>query len=80
MNNLPAITLAERLSRLAALRTQMDAAGVRAVLLGATSSLRYFTGLVWHPSERLCGAIVHADGRLEYVCPRFELDKVAGIV
>ena len=80
MTNPPAITLAERLSRLAALRTQMDAAGVQAVLLGATSSLRYFTGLVWHPSERLCGAIVHADGRLEYVCPRFELEKVAGIV
>ncbi len=80
MTNPPAITPAERQGRLAGLRTQMDAAGVKAVLLGATSSLRYFTGLVWHPSERLCGAIVHADGRLEYVCPRFELDKVAGIV
>lgn len=80
MTNPPAITLAERRSRLAALCTQMEAAGVQAVLLGATSSLRYFTGLVWHASERLCGAIVHADGRLEYVCPRFELDKVAGIV
>jgi Xaa-Pro dipeptidase len=80
MTNPPPITLVERQARLAALRTQMDAAGVQAVLLGATSSLRYFTGLVWHPSERLCGAIVHVDGRLEYVCPRFELDKVAGIV
>ena len=80
MPNPAPITLAERQSRLAALRTQMDAAGVKTVLLGATSSLRYFTGLVWHASERLCGAIVHTDGRLEYVCPRFEHDKVAGIV
>ncbi|HRD28722.1 MAG TPA: Xaa-Pro peptidase family protein [Caulobacter sp.] len=74
------IALAERQTRLAALRTLMDAAGVQAVLLGATASLRYFTGLVWHASERLCGAIVHLDGRLEYVCPAFEREKVAGIV
>ncbi len=57
----------------------MEVAGVAAVLLGATSSLRYFTGLVWSPSERFTGALVHADGRLEYVCPRFELDKIAGL-
>lgn len=80
MSNPPAIGLTERQSRLAALRTQMEAAGVKAALLGATSSLRYFTGLVWHASERLCGAIVHADGQLEYVCPAFEREKVAGIV
>ncbi|MDO8297026.1 MAG: Xaa-Pro peptidase family protein [Caulobacter sp.] len=80
MPNPAPITLAERQSRLAALRTLMDAAGVQAVLLGATASLRYFTGLVWHASERLCGALVHADGRLEYVCPAFEREKVAGIV
>ncbi|MBI2250360.1 MAG: aminopeptidase P family protein, partial [Brevundimonas diminuta] len=80
MTNPPPIGLAERQARLAALRTQMDAAGVKAVLLGATSSLRYFTGLVWHASERLCGAIVHANGRLDYVCPAFEREKVAGIV
>lgn len=80
MPNPAPITLAERQARLAALRTQMDAAGVPAVLLGATTSLRYFTGLVWHASERLCGAIVHADGRLDYVCPAFEREKVAGII
>jgi Xaa-Pro dipeptidase len=80
MTNPPPISLAERQSRLAALRTQMDAAGVKAVLLGATASLRYFTGLVWGASERLCGAIVHAEGGLEYICPAFEREKVAGIV
>lgn len=70
---------AEREQRLERLRVLMDVSGVSAVLIGATSSLRYFTGMSWHPSERLCGAIVHAD-RLEYVAPRFELDKVAQIV
>lgn len=75
----PPIAQAQRLARLDALRRRMDEAGVATVLLGATASLRYFTGMSWHPSERFCGALVHAD-RLEYVAPRFELDKVAQII
>ena len=71
------IGLAERQQRLAALRGTMDAAGLTAVVIGPTASLRYFTGLVWHPSERFTGAIVHAKGDLEYVCPGFERAKVA---
>jgi Xaa-Pro dipeptidase len=57
----------------------MDDAGVDAVLIGATSSLRYFTGVAWHPSERFCGAIVHAD-RVDYVAPRFELEKMSQLI
>jgi Xaa-Pro dipeptidase len=75
----PPISRAERETRLAALRQVMEASGAGAVLLGATSSLRYFTGVAWHPSERFCGAIVHAD-RIEYVAPRFELEKVAQLI
>src|SRR5262249_51378633 len=75
----PAINAEERQTRLEGLRRQMDASGVAAVLLGATSSLKYFTGVSWHPSERFCGAIVHAD-RIEYVAPRFELDKVSQLI
>lgn len=78
-NRPPSIGAAERLQRLAALRRHMEAAGAKAVVLGSTTSLRYFTGLVWHASERFCGAIVHAD-RLEYVAPRFELEKVSSII
>lgn len=78
-NRPPSIGAAERLQRLAALRRNMEAAGAKAVVLGSTTSLRYFTGLVWHASERFCGAIVHAD-RLEYVAPRFELEKVSSII
>ncbi len=74
----PPITDAERQQRLDRLRALMDAAGVKALLLGATSSLRYFTGLAWYPSERLVGAVVTAE-HLTYVCPRFELEKVAAM-
>jgi Xaa-Pro dipeptidase len=76
----PFITTNERKARLCALHKSMDAAGLSAVLLGATASLRYFTGLVWHPSERFTGAIVHANGKLQYICPGFERSKVEGSI
>ena len=74
------IGLAERKARLDGLRALMGEANIAAVVLGPTSSLRYFTGLSWHPSERFTGAIVHAAGGLEYICPGFEREKVSGIV
>ncbi len=75
----PPITVAERQDRIAALAARLKAKGLAALLVGPTASLRYYTGLDWHPSERLTGALIHADGRVQYICPRFELDKVAGL-
>lgn len=75
----PPITVAERQDRIAALATRLKAKGLAALLIGPTASMRYYTGLDWHPSERLTGALIHADGRVQYICPRFELDKVAGL-
>jgi Xaa-Pro dipeptidase len=74
------IGAAERQARLAGLRDGMERAGVDAVLLGSTTSLRYFTGIDWYPSERLLGAVVHGSGELEYITPRFELEKVEGLI
>jgi len=71
---------AERQARLSALRRGMAAAGVESVLLGSTSSLRYFTGLDWYASERLVGALVHASGGMDYIMPRFELEKIEGLI
>ena len=70
----------ERQTRLGNLRQSMEAAGVEAVLLGSTTSLRYFTGLDWYASERLVGALVHGSGGLDYITPRFELEKIEGLV
>ncbi|WP_283193197.1 Xaa-Pro peptidase family protein [Rhizobium sp. AN80A] len=69
------ISEAARRQRLSTLRSQMGAAGVNAVLLGSTESLRYFTGLVWHQSERLVGALITQDD-LFYVVPGFERSRV----
>ena len=74
------IGIDEHLWRISKLRDLMKPAGVDAVYLDATTSLRYFTGLYCYPSERLHGAIISANN-LFYVCPAFEEEKTkAGMV
>ncbi|MET3600752.1 M24 family metallopeptidase [Martelella mangrovi] len=65
----------EHADRIARLRTAMQAAGADAILLGSTTSLSYFTGLIWHASERLVGALITADS-LSYIAPAFEVSKI----
>jgi Xaa-Pro dipeptidase len=71
----PRIGNEERQERLKRLRALLDEAGIDALLLGSTESLRYFTGLVWHGSERFCGALVTRDS-LRYIVPGFECSRV----
>jgi Xaa-Pro dipeptidase len=71
----PRITQAERQARLSRLRQSMDAQGVAGMLLGPSESLLYFTGLVWHASERFLGALV-TPTELFYVVPGFERSRV----
>lgn len=76
--SLPRISDDERLHRLARLRQALSAKGIGALLLGSTESLRYFTGLVWHSSERLLGAVV-TPTELVYIVPGFELSRVESL-
>ncbi|MGV1791294.1 M24 family metallopeptidase [Rhizobium sp. A37_96] len=71
----PRITEEERLQRLSRLRQLLDAQGLAGLLLGPTESLRYFTGLIWHASERFLGALVTPNG-LYYIVPGFERSRV----
>ena len=68
----------ERTVRLARLRTLIAEQGIGAVLLGSTESLRYYTGLVWHQSERLLGAEVTPTA-LHYIVPGFEQSRVESL-
>jgi len=69
------ISDAEYRARLDRLRQRMEQSGVTGTLLGSTDSLRYFTGLVWHQSERLLGALVTAES-ITYIVPGFEQSRV----
>ncbi|SCB26152.1 M24 family metallopeptidase [Rhizobium hainanense] len=71
----PRITEEERQQRLSRLRKLLDAQGLAGMLLGPTESLRYFTGLVWHASERFLGALVTQTG-FHYIVPGFERSRV----
>jgi Xaa-Pro dipeptidase len=73
------ITPAQRQARIECLREEMQKDGVAAVALGATTSLRYFTGIAWHPSERFTGAVITPKA-ITYICPGFERDKVQSLV
>ncbi len=63
-------------ARLANLQQEIRAAGASAVYLHGGTNLYYFTGLEWHPSERMVGAIVPADGEVQYISPKFEIDTL----
>ncbi|KGE02469.1 MULTISPECIES: Xaa-Pro peptidase family protein [Rhizobium/Agrobacterium group] len=71
----PKITDDERRQRLQRLQTTLAEKGLEGLLLGSTESLRYFTGLEWHPSERLLGALVTPKD-VYYIAPGFERSRV----
>jgi Xaa-Pro dipeptidase len=59
-------------ARIAKAQSIMRRQGVAALYLHAGSNLLYFTGIRWHPSERMAGAVLPAEGPIEYLAPKFE--------
>lgn len=70
------IALDEYRQRIARAQQRMREQGMDALYLHAGSSLKYFTGLQWYPSERMVGALLPASGELQYIAPWFELGTV----
>lgn len=68
----PAITPAEHGQRITRAQALMRAAGLKALLVEAGSSLVYFTGIRWWRSERLTAALIPAGGEPLIVTPAFE--------
>ncbi|WP_454828916.1 M24 family metallopeptidase [Pseudoxanthomonas wuyuanensis] len=68
--------------RLEQARRLLRAQGADALLIGAGTSLRYFTGVPWGASERLVAMLLTRSGDPVLVCPAFEegsLDAVLKI-
>ena len=72
----PPISSAERLQRISKAQQLMRAAGLKALLVEAGSSLVYFTGVQWRRSERLTAALIPAEGQAVLVTPAFEEPSV----
>ncbi len=69
------ITKEERLSRIAKAQQLMIENNIQALILDAGTSLDYFTGLKWYPSERSMLCIIPQKGPIQYICPAFEEDR-----
>jgi Xaa-Pro dipeptidase len=74
----PPIADDERRTRLASLQSKLEESGLAGLLLGSTESLRYFTGLVWHQSERLVGALVTPTS-VQFIAPGFEESRIESL-
>ncbi|RJG21794.1 M24 family metallopeptidase [Massilia cavernae] len=70
----------EHLARIARAQARMRELDIDAIYLNAGTNLAYFTGTKWHPSERMVGAILPADGALEYIAPAFEECTLQGFM
>ncbi|CAN5475266.1 metallopeptidase MdpA [soil metagenome] len=70
------IGAAERTARIARAQALMKAQGIGAVVIEPGSSLIYFTGVMWHRSERLTAAVLPVEGTPLIVTPFFEEPSV----
>jgi Xaa-Pro dipeptidase len=66
------ITDDERRTRIARAQRLMAEQGIAAILIEPTSSMYYFTGVRWWPSERTFAMVLPAAGEPAWVCPGFE--------
>lgn len=53
---------------------------LEALILDAGTSLEYFTGISWWPSERAMVAILPVKGEVRYVCPGFEEARLRELI
>jgi Xaa-Pro dipeptidase len=75
-----AIGVDEHRARIAKAQAFMRERGIAAIYLNAGTSLAYFTGTRWHPSERMVGAVLPAQGQVEYIAPAFEEGTLRGFM
>ena len=66
------IKSSEYSARIAKAQRLMKEQGLSALYLHAGTSLYYFTGTRWNPSERMVGAVILQDGPPVYIAPAFE--------
>jgi Xaa-Pro dipeptidase len=74
------ITVQERQARVEKAQRLMVENKISALLLDAGTSMVYFTGISWWPSERTMIAIIPAQGEVKYICPAFEAERLRELI
>jgi Xaa-Pro aminopeptidase len=77
--SLPADLRAAIADRLEGARERLRQRGWHALWLGQSTNLRYLSGVVEKPSERLFGAFVPAEGEPAMIVPRLYHDEMADV-
>ena len=70
------ISVKERQERIAKAQRLLAEQKMQALVLDAGTSLLYFTGIHWWPSERTMVAVIPAKGEVFYICPGFEESRL----
>lgn len=70
------IAESEYLARIEKAQQYMQQNNIDALYLNAGTNLKYFTGLQWYASERLVGAILPANGQVQFIVPFFEIGSI----
>jgi len=70
------ISREEREQRILKAQKLMVEQGIEALIIDSGTSLDYFTGIYWWPSERTMVAIIPSRGYVYYICPAFEEDRL----
>jgi len=76
VNDIAPISNEERVQRVAKAQQLMAEQNIQALIIDSGTSLNYFTGIYWWPSERTMVAIIPANGDVYYICPGFEEDRL----
>lgn len=74
------ISLDERKARIEKAQRLLQEQKMEALVLDAGTSLEYFTGISWWPSERPMVAIIPAKGDIKYICPGFEEARLRELI
>jgi Xaa-Pro dipeptidase len=80
MGDVMPISLEERKARIAKAQRLLAEQKIEALILDAGTSMLYFTGISWWPSERPMVAIIPAKGEPVYVCPGFEESRLRELI
>ncbi len=70
------ITDKERLERIAKAQRLLQENEMAGLILDAGTSMQYFSGIRWWPSERALLVLIPANGKPGIICPAFEEDRL----
>ncbi len=74
------ITIQEREARIEKAQGLLLKQKIEALVLDAGTSMEYFTGISWWPSERPLVVVIPARGEPKYVCPAFEEGRLRELI